>query len=1360
MDLRQKRAQISVFIIIGILVLLVAGLVLYARQAAIANPVTPAEQISLSSEMASAEVFVNQCLKKVADDAIGRYGFEDTYAEINIRDAIEKEVPECTGGFASFKEQGITITAGKPEAGVNIYPTSVSINLKYPLSIQDGQKKGSVSEFRYAYARVKSMQTSGGQVLRAASLMSTDKSEEFYFPAGIMITDYNGNPVDVVKLTEQDRSELAFPENVVSSRVFEITPSQFSEPVKVTLSYPENYPNPEELYVAWYDEKNGIWHGLPTTRDANRKTLTAEMEHATKVAGVKCSPGGEVNVESLQALVFEQKCGRTIGKAVAGGSEISGSCVGVGARIPTPGNGAVNLWKKTDNGLFLNYEPTWESKASVFSAILSVKINEEFPKGQLSSPCVIKKWGKQADIKNDDVQKCKANVPEAEKISLKAEYQVDPDSRCKTVCSENVKSSYGELYENLKITGGDGYEDGKECTCTRKGDDLQCNAPVLSPAPTPGYETGTAGGYGVLEFYIQPGGCVVDLDSKGTPAIAVFASDQDPIVNVGNIKRNYELVDNKVAGQGKVIAPKHYVINPKEDINQENFPSFLQKIDPTNPVGLALDGSDLKAGLNKIYFYALDIQSGGKPTGCAHLWVNAQIKGRGISLSGEDVKTSWKDCTVQQRINVLTNSWSSLSPEGQAELTALKEFKGGSEREETENGKKSLSDVQGYETNFLSKNTGILQGCGGESSKTDLVKELEKICRKQGTISGGICYNDNIVFQCSVGTLFSYKDCSLEKAGTVCNAKYRWDGLTFTGDLPKTSFCVEPNKVGCEARGTQKACFERGKPEMYWCENGIRKESKCAEGNCYFDASSQASCAEDFCINKNDKVFHCNGKDYYKCDGGGHKDPNIKGTCKDDEKCVEFADKIDSVCISTNPKCTEDRIKQSENGAYFCVDKGVSAEIYSCSTDGSLIKDVCKDPGTVCLKDGDLRSKVCGKSTAMDSFCEKKKDGFYCESPISGSLIFCQGGKYVETKTNYCTDKYGVNCKNDLRSNPDDSCKVEKQLPDKSKWDKYECMESGKSKVRYVSLDGKTTSEVSCPAAKDGSEQVCDIEDGPKGKVEELCKTKYDYFCVGRTSGKVISQNVVNCVDKGKSAAYYYCKSDPTGKSVVEGSCDEGKMCTIHQASTIQEACNYKSASGCTSEISWCVNNRQVRDGYSCVTNPQTQVLEKKDNGCQTRCCGNTNPSAGEGAGTKCDGECDSYCYFDESTSNSKGPGKAKGMSPWYNQYDFACNTQLNTAHKCIGGSQGWSSWVCPAGKYCNAEKKDCVDVCSNADLNKIAWTGKENLVKPWYYVGEKAEYSPGQSCFFINAQKDKGKYICTEIAKDKASWAIIPGCP
>ncbi|GEM_PF-6302846 len=1397
MKFGEKRAQVTTFMVVAMLILVLGGLLIYSGQTGTKkSKEVVSEQAALSAAASSVNAFANACLKQEADKAIGRNGYTKPFAEIGIRNDIVAGMPECTKGFESFAAQGITVSAGTPGAVVSIQPTVVAVTLTYPLTITESGKRSSVSKFSYTYNRDKSLKLgSSGLVAKTSVLTSQDKKAELLFAQGILITDYNGNPVETYSVGELDREDLPFPENVVSARAYELTPAEFSGPVKVTLAYPEGYENPEELYVAWWDEENQIWHGVPTTRDMGRKTLTAQLGHASDVAAVKCGAKDKTEPLGIGSLIFEQRCGKTRGEAVPGGSQISGSCVDT---ITT-----ANLWIKDKNGLYLTTSGL--GLTVIDKTVADVQPNEEYPGGQLSSPCAIKDWDED-DKSNEDINGCAANIDDTVmKVEFSGKTKEELNVMCVEACKKSVKSAYGELNGNLQtaVPPGDGLKDGEKCGCTNKGNSVECTTNSPATPPVAGYESGISGGYGVLSFYMNPGSCYVDVDGQGTPDMVVYASDQDEIKNLNNYKKSYSINDKyRFAGSSadeRTIKPQHFTINPVQDkeltpdtdapIDETNFGSFLSKVvkdanGVDTSIGLTKKGG-LRKGLNKIYFKVDELKAQVKQTGCAHLWVNARIQGVGISGRPEVAGETWESCTVQQRINFIQQA--KLTPDGQAELEALKQFKGGADYEETLEGGKKLTEVPDYQAKYLGKNTGAAIGCGGDTSTTSMVSRLKRKC-SQNRLAYEVSFCDDeqpsIVYACNGRTLSGYEDCNDKIKGTVCNKGLKL--LTNVG-FSTDSTCVSPESSGCSMGYAYPACVEEGKPEMFTCINGKRESKTCATGkNCYVTGRTASiggtACAENACTKKT-PLYYCNGKKYYKCDGQGAIEET--GECGAGEECVDSAQDKKSVCVSTAPSCSNkrvyDQINVSTSGGtsrvkkeplMYCSDKGYSGEMYNCDAEenGIRVPTVIGCPlGTVCLKDGVvLDDDPCGKSGALDMLCSGRPDGYNCESKgVSGTLIKCKVAKFDgERLVDFC-DAYGTKCSVYGVPNPEDACKQGAAAPTlapKAEWGMFKCIEAGKTKITYTSSDGKVTDPSEC-----GGEKVCVESNILSSNKETICAEKQDYYCTDKefkvkdSSGKDVTLKGLNrpvskifCKDKGKDSGYYFCGQDPNrGKYFDDtGACSGSKMCLNEGVDDKDSACSYAPSSDCptNSEGSFfCEDNARMTVGrYKCALQAGAgKVLYRVNQQCSKYCCGPTKTSGAASANAKCDSDCDVNCYGKE--ENGLGDDK------WYATGDFKCtkdtvSNKVIKAHKCAGGSQGWSSWLCDLSKdeYCVESKGDCVQACTGQKLNDIP------AVRTKYPTGL---LSP-DSLYFLGDTKcvEKVNYKCGPTSKG-FTWVDSGSC-
>jgi hypothetical protein len=170
--MHQKKGQVTVFIIVGIIAILIIGAFLLIRERTAAPPdqATAIDTSSLNS-------FVTSCAKQTAQNAVvytglrGGVAFPEKYlafagiempyyfyegVESVPSDEIIKEtlkyymdnsLKSCTNGFESFKTQGYTIEEGDVASTVTIAENEVIFDIDYPVTFSLGDSKETKSKF-------------------------------------------------------------------------------------------------------------------------------------------------------------------------------------------------------------------------------------------------------------------------------------------------------------------------------------------------------------------------------------------------------------------------------------------------------------------------------------------------------------------------------------------------------------------------------------------------------------------------------------------------------------------------------------------------------------------------------------------------------------------------------------------------------------------------------------------------------------------------------------------------------------------------------------------------------------------------------------------------------------------------------------------------------------------------------------------------------------------------------------------------------------------------------------------------------------------------------------------------------------
>ena len=175
----NRKGQITIFIILGIVIIASVSLLLYFRSVSTNDSNSEIEKIfETSTDAIPIKTFVESCLGNVADDGIiytslrgGYYivadgveqpfmkipyyfylGSEDvpTTSEIEaeISKYVSSEIDKCLNDFTSFKEIGYKIETDDKTVKTNL-GKSVSIRLEYPIKVTKGESTTTITDFHY-----------------------------------------------------------------------------------------------------------------------------------------------------------------------------------------------------------------------------------------------------------------------------------------------------------------------------------------------------------------------------------------------------------------------------------------------------------------------------------------------------------------------------------------------------------------------------------------------------------------------------------------------------------------------------------------------------------------------------------------------------------------------------------------------------------------------------------------------------------------------------------------------------------------------------------------------------------------------------------------------------------------------------------------------------------------------------------------------------------------------------------------------------------------------------------------------------------------------------------------------------------
>ena len=142
----EKRGQITLFIIVGVVLLLIFGILFYA-----AGRIRP--PVEVDSVKVSTESFVTKCLDKVSEDSLvmlGRDGFP--YSLVDAEDwlggYVDDNLNKCIKDFRDLEGLGLKFEESDDlKTEVIIAKKDVQFRLKYPIKEVRGSKTTSYENF-------------------------------------------------------------------------------------------------------------------------------------------------------------------------------------------------------------------------------------------------------------------------------------------------------------------------------------------------------------------------------------------------------------------------------------------------------------------------------------------------------------------------------------------------------------------------------------------------------------------------------------------------------------------------------------------------------------------------------------------------------------------------------------------------------------------------------------------------------------------------------------------------------------------------------------------------------------------------------------------------------------------------------------------------------------------------------------------------------------------------------------------------------------------------------------------------------------------------------------------------------------
>lgn len=246
-----KRGQITLFMIIGVVLILSVGLATYFMTVSQSQRIKPS--INLEQKKQSVAEYIESCFSDRVKEARNRHGLDGYKIERYVDENICKD-------FSEFEEQDLSITFTGTHTDVDISQNIILARMDYLIMIRLRLSSQSIEEFSFDMAVTTTTQipTLNNAASEDTVLRSGDGLLELFIAEGTVITDQFGNPVDnpeiTIKLTDVNPNPTTY-----GLGIYEVEPHlSFSKPATLRLRYYDlNLGQEENLKVI---KRKGPWY--------------------------------------------------------------------------------------------------------------------------------------------------------------------------------------------------------------------------------------------------------------------------------------------------------------------------------------------------------------------------------------------------------------------------------------------------------------------------------------------------------------------------------------------------------------------------------------------------------------------------------------------------------------------------------------------------------------------------------------------------------------------------------------------------------------------------------------------------------------------------------------------------------------------------------------------------------------------------------------------------------------------------------------------------------------------------------------------------------------------------------------------
>jgi len=283
--MRHKYGQITLFIILGVLILVSFGFLIYFKEL----PDDSIKHISANTnkDIENIDYFITACLDTSLAEGIQNFGY---YNLSLIVEYINTQIINCTNNFSSYPN--LEIVEGIPSCEIsNNANKSINVDLTYPLEINDNQKITNLKNFQSIFKLINEIHIDSRITLldNKVFLTSSDNNVMLNIPFGTKIINPNGSSPYAIKIWMKDAINHSNP--FALSYDFKPDGLKFDPYAILEFKYEDVDQDgiidgtiivEDNVIIRYFDSDESKWIAIDSDIDPEKNSVMAVVTHFTE----------------------------------------------------------------------------------------------------------------------------------------------------------------------------------------------------------------------------------------------------------------------------------------------------------------------------------------------------------------------------------------------------------------------------------------------------------------------------------------------------------------------------------------------------------------------------------------------------------------------------------------------------------------------------------------------------------------------------------------------------------------------------------------------------------------------------------------------------------------------------------------------------------------------------------------------------------------------------------------------------------------------------------------------------------------------------------------------------------------------